>query len=277
MSNQVIYDRIWESRKLARCSLKAALAYPWIYLVADDWGRFEYLPRVIWGKVFGAREDVKATDVTAWMAEYEDVGLLVTYEVEGRRIGRWHRFVGPPPSKRKPSILPDESGNVDTEGLKAASRFHSGSGSLPIGSLQAEAQARSGSTSRKLEAEAQAASGKEPPPPPAPAGIDHDPADPLQVELVRRCQELAGKAGEDDTPLEILRAVSATPKGKTLESLRRAPKAWVEQTLRACDAFEADLEGDVPDLQRTGDQQGDFELPEGLDSTPERPPPREPT
>lgn len=128
MANHVLYDRLWESRKLAACSVKAALAYPWIYLVADHWGRFELLPRAIWGKVFGARGgDIKAREVAAWLAEYERVGLLVAYEVDGRRIARWTRFVGPPPARRRPSLLPDETGETDTEGLKSLSRFHSAS------------------------------------------------------------------------------------------------------------------------------------------------------
>ena len=64
MASHVIRDRIWESRKLAACSRDAALAYPWIFLVADDWGRFEFSPRRIWSRVFGARPAVESkTDV----------------------------------------------------------------------------------------------------------------------------------------------------------------------------------------------------------------------
>lgn len=117
MSNHVIYDRIWESQKLAACSLKAALAYPWIYLVADDWGRFEYAPRIIWGKCFGARTDVKSSEVQGWLTEYERVGLLVNYSAAGRRLGFWARFTGKPRSRRRPSRLPAPKAGAAKKGL----------------------------------------------------------------------------------------------------------------------------------------------------------------
>ena len=98
--------------------------------------------------------------------------------------------------------------------------------------------------------------------PPAPPVIDHDPDDPLQAAVAGRCVELAAKAGEDD-PQEILRAVSVTPAGKTLTSLRRASRPWLEATLRSCDAFEADL-GESPRLKTTGELQ-EFEPPAGLE------------
>ena len=87
MPNHVIRDRIWASTKLAQCSLAAALAYPWIFLVADDHGRFEYRPRLIWGQVFGAREDIKVRDVEKWLSEYEKVGLLLRYHINGGACG----------------------------------------------------------------------------------------------------------------------------------------------------------------------------------------------
>ena len=69
MANHVLRDRIWESNKLARCSRDAALAYPWLLLIADDGGRFEYRPRVIWGKAFCARADVSQEEVELWLSE----------------------------------------------------------------------------------------------------------------------------------------------------------------------------------------------------------------
>lgn len=106
MANHVIRDRIWASRKLAACSLKAALAYPWLFLVADDWGRFEYQPRVIWGQVFGGREDVSIQDVKDWLHEYELVHLLVRYHIDGE-LAYWTGFHGQRKDKRRPSLYPD--------------------------------------------------------------------------------------------------------------------------------------------------------------------------
>lgn len=106
MPNHVIRDRIWVSRKLALCSLKAALAYPWLYLIADDWGRFEYQPRVIWAQVFGAREDVSVEDVKNWLTEYEIQGLLARYHMQND-LAYWTGFHGQRKDKRRPSLYPD--------------------------------------------------------------------------------------------------------------------------------------------------------------------------
>ena len=92
-------------------------------------------------------------------------------------------------------------------------------------------------------------------PPLAAAGapwVDHDPGNDLEVRLVARCEELAarvvvlseGPGGIEDR-LDVLSAVTTTPKGKSLTTLRGASRAWLEQSLRACDDFERDL-GEPP-------------------------------
>jgi len=112
MGNHVIRDRLWRSRKLARCSKQAALAYPWLYLVADEWGRFEHMPNMIHGLVFGARMDCSPEDsptvaeVAAWLSEYEEVGLLIRYGSDGD-LAVWTNFEGRPASKRRKSQYPE--------------------------------------------------------------------------------------------------------------------------------------------------------------------------
>src|SRR6185503_752826 len=105
MANHVLRDRLWHSDKLSKCSKAAALAWPWIMLVADDWGRFEYKPRRIWSLVFGAREDITAKDVTGWLSEYEAVGLLVRYHIEGD-LAYWEGWEGRTETKRRKSLYP---------------------------------------------------------------------------------------------------------------------------------------------------------------------------
>jgi hypothetical protein len=106
MGNHVIRDRIWVSDKLSKCSLPAALAFPWVFLICDDWGRFEYRPRAIWGQVFGSREDVSVDDVKRWLAEYERHGLLVRYHIDGD-LAFWTGFEGRPDNRRRKSRYPD--------------------------------------------------------------------------------------------------------------------------------------------------------------------------
>lgn len=106
MGNHVIRDRLWESKKLRRCSREASLAYPWIFLVADDWGRFEYDPRRIWSKVFGSREDVTLAEVASWLVEYERQKLLRRYQSDGEEYAEWTNFQGRPPTQRRPTDYP---------------------------------------------------------------------------------------------------------------------------------------------------------------------------
>lgn len=106
MPNHVLRDRIWESDKLKRCSREAALAYPWIFLVADDWGRFECNAVRICGRVFGGRHGVTVEEVASWLAEYEREGLLVRYHID-RELGFWTGFRGRPESQRRRSDYPD--------------------------------------------------------------------------------------------------------------------------------------------------------------------------
>lgn len=109
MGNHVIYDQLWESDRLERCSRDAALAYPWIFLVADDHGRFEYKPRAIWKNAFAYRKDVTVEDVAKWLDEYWREGLLIRYHIDGG-LACWYKFKGRKPSDRRTSDFPDPKG-----------------------------------------------------------------------------------------------------------------------------------------------------------------------
>src|SRR5688572_20095318 len=106
MANHVLYDSLWESDKLAQCTREAALAYPWVFLVADDHGRFEYKPRMVWKHAFSYRTDVTVDDVALWLDEYWKAGLLIRYGVSGE-FAHWYKFRGRKPSDRKKSEYPD--------------------------------------------------------------------------------------------------------------------------------------------------------------------------
>lgn len=104
-----MYDALWESDRLAKCSRDAAMAYPWIFLVADDHGRFEYKARMVWKHAFSYREDVTVEDVAKWLDEYWRNDLLTRYHVDGD-LAVWYKFRGRKPSDRKKSDYPDPEG-----------------------------------------------------------------------------------------------------------------------------------------------------------------------
>lgn len=106
MGNHVIRDRIWESGKLERCSDSAAAWYPWIYLVCNEHGIFEYHPRAIWMSVFRRRPSVSQADVAGWLLEYEREGLMIRYHMDGE-LAFWTGFKGRKPSERKENAYPD--------------------------------------------------------------------------------------------------------------------------------------------------------------------------
>jgi hypothetical protein len=157
VGNHVIRDRIWVSDKLSKCSLPAALAFPWVFLICDDWGRFEYRPRAIWGQVFGSREDVSVDDVKGWLAEYERHGLLVRYHIDGD-LAFWTGFEGRPDNRRRKSRYPDPK---SLEGMEI-----DGPVTVPRGTAQdrAEMLPRAEQSRAEQESGAEVA-------PPAPAAV----------------------------------------------------------------------------------------------------------
>jgi hypothetical protein len=153
LPNHVIRDRIWQSDKLAACSRDAALGYPWVFLIADDWGRFELAPRRIWATVFGGREaeDVTRQDVASWLNEYEERGLLIRY---AENLAVWTNFQGRPPSQRRPSAYPDPREILGETLLDQIGSDQIGSDQIGVGSEGANSgtrQAKRRSDSGNLE------------------------------------------------------------------------------------------------------------------------------
>ena len=54
-------------------------------LAADDYGRFDARPALLKSQLFPLRENLRSTDIAAWLAECEKTGLVRCYEVAGKR------------------------------------------------------------------------------------------------------------------------------------------------------------------------------------------------
>lgn len=62
----------------------AALIWPWILTVLDDWGRAEAKPRMLKAKVFPCNDMITSELIEVALRGYHEVGLIELYEVEGR-------------------------------------------------------------------------------------------------------------------------------------------------------------------------------------------------
>lgn len=242
VGNHVLYDALWRSRKLARCSREAAAWYGWIFLVCDEWGRFEYRPNLIWSLVFAPRKDFApdttptVEEVSVWLSEYEREGVLIRYHYEGE-LAVWTNFKGRAPAKRRKSTLPDprpfpeykERLKAITEGdRKATGRGPEASGKAP--------GRPTGATSKRLEQEQETrAGGPEGQPPPLGIRIP-PPSDPSPVDMaiLAACREIADMTGKDES--EVLKAHSMIPPGRGYErptwivSLDAAKESWKIRT-----------------------------------------------
>lgn len=63
-----------------------------LFLVVDDFGRFEANEKLLKSKVFPLKDDIRATDVTRWLAACEKAGLIRLYTVSGKRYLSIDRF-----------------------------------------------------------------------------------------------------------------------------------------------------------------------------------------
>lgn len=89
-SRMVHYEAIWNSGKLAKCSIEARREYTWIYGLADCNGSFEITDlRSLWFRIAPIRSDITVEGFCGYICEYQTHGLLFTWEKNGKRYGHW--------------------------------------------------------------------------------------------------------------------------------------------------------------------------------------------
>jgi hypothetical protein len=91
MPKRVIdFDAMWGSDKIASCAEWAQAEYAWLYGLADPSGCFELTNlRVIWGRVAAIRRNLTIERLEQVFGEFQDKGLLFTWEQDGKRYGYW--------------------------------------------------------------------------------------------------------------------------------------------------------------------------------------------
>jgi hypothetical protein len=106
---RMLYSNIWESGQIAKLSKPARLLYIGTITIADDDGRFKANPSLLRSKVFPLDEDVTVADVSTWLKEIIDVGLITTYEVAGEIFAfhpNWTKYQTLRADRKKDSLIP---------------------------------------------------------------------------------------------------------------------------------------------------------------------------
>ena len=137
MPSRIIREQICTSDTLAKISADAERLFWRIVVQADDFGLFDARPKIVLGKcmtsLIGA---VTEDDVTKWLDELEEAGLIIRYRVDGRpflKLATWDRHQRPPKSTSKPRHpLPPAGPSPETPGDSPESRGVPGSsGNFP--------------------------------------------------------------------------------------------------------------------------------------------------
>jgi hypothetical protein len=66
-------------------SAEAERLFTRLIMRADDYGRFHSDHRLVKANCFPLADDIKAADIGPWLSELSDRGLIVLYEVDGRK------------------------------------------------------------------------------------------------------------------------------------------------------------------------------------------------
>ncbi len=124
-----IKPEFWTHEKTTACSRDARLLFIGLWNFADDSGRAHDSSRELKMRILPGDDDITSAHVEAWLDELANAGLIVRYEVEGKRyiqIKGWHHqkiqhptpsnFPNPPErsevlmSPHEPSLLKGREG-----------------------------------------------------------------------------------------------------------------------------------------------------------------------
>ena len=92
MPCRYIREEYLTSERVDLLDVKTERFYFRLFLVVDDFGRFEANEKLLKSKVFPLKEDVRATDISRWLTACEAAGLIRLYTVSGKRYLSVDRF-----------------------------------------------------------------------------------------------------------------------------------------------------------------------------------------
>lgn len=107
MPNRIVRDAILSSERVASLGWPEEVFYRRLMSIVDDFGRYEANPQLLRSRCYPLQTDnVRAADISRWMAACQKAGLILGYEVAGKRylevlnFGQQQRSVSkyPPPT-----------------------------------------------------------------------------------------------------------------------------------------------------------------------------------
>ncbi len=108
---RTIKPEMKSSETVAKLSIHARLLFIWLITEADDEGRLLDNAKTISGTCFPLDEDIETKDVSGWLAEIAEVGLIRRYRKDGKNIIQlvsWLEHQRISPTHRSKSIYPPE-------------------------------------------------------------------------------------------------------------------------------------------------------------------------
>lgn len=112
MPNRIVRDAILSSERVASLGWPEEVFYRRLMSIVDDFGRYEANPQLLRSRCYPLQTDnVRAADISRWMAACQKAGLILGYEVAGKQylevlnFGQQQRtaskFPPPPPVDNK--------------------------------------------------------------------------------------------------------------------------------------------------------------------------------
>ena len=92
MPNRILREGILDSDSVNSLSVEAEVFYRRLMSVVDDFGLFDGRTSIIKGRLYALKPDVRATDISRWIAECETAGLIACYEAEGKPYVLFHKL-----------------------------------------------------------------------------------------------------------------------------------------------------------------------------------------
>lgn len=87
MPNRVLRDTT-TSERVNQLSFQSEVLMYRLFMKADDFGSYYANARLIKSTLFPLKDNIRETDITRWLDELKQIGLILFYEVEGKNLLR---------------------------------------------------------------------------------------------------------------------------------------------------------------------------------------------